>query len=208
MSNKRERDEDTPPLDASASPPGDTYDGPRPMIGSKRISRATSQFESSQRHLPVYSNDLGQLPLHGQANFVNSQLPANFHQNQFIANQQAMAGQPGYWPMPSTSQMSQQQFVQPQLDQGLAQAMGLGGVSSLAYNQMAPQSTMMNMAPGLMPNQAIPSSNIAMDPLLGGAGYTGRDVQGMQPAVDMNAGLPPIDFDAMAMWSNAPTGFE
>ena len=192
------------------------HDVPRPIIGYKRISRATSQFETSQRHLPVYSNDLGQLPPHGQAKFVNSQFSADFHQNRYIANQQAMAGQSGYWPVPSTSQMSQQQFIQPQLDQGFVQGMGLGGAPSLAYNQMAPQSTMMNvpqstsnMVPGLMQNQAIPSSNIAMDPLLVGAGYTGRgDIQGMQTVADVNAGLPPIDFDAMAMWSNAPTGFE
>lgn len=218
MSNKRERDEreDAPPLD-TPSPPGvgEMCDGPRPIIGSKRISRATSQFETPQRHLPVYSNDLGQLP-HGQVDFANSQFPADLHQNQYIANQQAVADQSGYWHMPSTSQMSQQQFIQPQLDQGLVYAMDPGGASSLAYNQMAPQSTMMNMsqsapnmAPGLMQNRVISSGNIAMDPLLGGAGYTGRgDVQGMQTVGDVNAGLAPIDFDAMAMWSNAPTGFE
>ena len=218
FSNKRERDEDTPPLDNSPSPPaaGDMHDGPRPMIGSKRVSRATSQFEGggiSHRHLPVYSDELGRLPLHGQVKFVSGQPPAGAHQNQqHIANQQTMADQSGYWPMPSMSQMPQQQFMQPQLDQRLSQGMG---ASSLAYNQMVSQSTIMNtpqhpsnMMPRPMQNQAIPPSNMAVDPLLGGTGYTGKDVQGVQTIMDANAALPPIDFDAMAMWSNAPTGFE
>jgi len=50
-------------------------------------------------------------------------------------------------------------------------------------------------------------TSVGMDPLLGGAGYVGRrtSVPGMQTA---SAGAPPIDFDALSMWSNAPTGFE
>ena len=214
FSNKRERDEDTPSLETTPSPSGlgDMFDGPRPIIGSKRVSRVSSQqYEGGgvpQRHLPVYSAELGRLPLHGQSKFVSGQ---GFR----MGGQQTMANQPGYWPMQATGQMPQQQFLEPQLDQGLP-AMGLGGTSSLAYNRLQPQQSMMGvpplssgMAPASMQSQALPSISVGMDPLLVGAGYAGRrEVPGMQTAMDASGGATPIDFDALSMWSNAPTGFE
>jgi len=184
------------------------FDGPRPIIGSKRVSRVSyQQYEGGgvpQRHLPVYSAELGQLPLHGQGKFVSGQ----GFTNPSVGNQQTIVNQPGYWPTQAAGQMPQRQFIEPQLDQGLP-AMGLGGTSSLAYNLLQPRQTMMGVPPissSMAPSQAVPPTSVGMDPLLGGAGYVGRrDSQGMQTA---SAGAPPTDFDALSMWSNAPTGFE
>lgn len=73
---KRDRDSDTgSPCSTQASfSPSSTqsHEGPRVIAGSRRITRGGSptsrQYPLPAANLPVYSNDLGRLPIHGQVN--------------------------------------------------------------------------------------------------------------------------------------------
>lgn len=73
---KRDRDSDTgSPCSTQASfSPSSTqsHEGPRVIAGSRRVTRGGSptsrQYPLPVANLPVYSNDLGRLPIHGQVN--------------------------------------------------------------------------------------------------------------------------------------------
>lgn len=73
---KRDRDSDTgSPCSTQASfSPSSTqsHEGPRVIAGSRRVNRGGSptsrQYPLPVANLPVYSNDLGRLPIHGQVN--------------------------------------------------------------------------------------------------------------------------------------------
>ncbi|KAG8213475.1 hypothetical protein J3R82DRAFT_12012 [Butyriboletus roseoflavus] len=83
---KRERDSDSPP---PASRPVSTHkEGARTTAGTRRVSREIHSYPQSQQHrqqpppsqpsqsysLPVYSNDLARIPLHGQGDFPNDRI--------------------------------------------------------------------------------------------------------------------------------------
>ncbi|KAK2459718.1 hypothetical protein APHAL10511_008252 [Amanita phalloides] len=207
-SNKRERDEDIS-LESSPSPAAlgtDVHEEPRPIVGSRRVSRVASQAEGAEAsqsrryHLPMYSDELGRLPLHGQMKFVASAGP----QSNQIGSPQTMGNQAGSWTTSPMVQMTQQQLPQMQF----SQAMGMGDTPGLVYSQMI--SPMMDIAQrprslaGAMHNQPLLSAIVGMNPPLNdNASFAGG---GEMQAFD-NFGLP-IDNDAMAMWSNAPAGFE
>ncbi|KAI6154603.1 fungal-specific transcription factor domain-containing protein [Pisolithus tinctorius] len=69
---KRERDSDSAsPCSTHSS--AQSHDGPRMIAGSRRVHRTGSptsrHYAAPVANLPVYSNDLGRLPVHGHVNF-------------------------------------------------------------------------------------------------------------------------------------------
>ncbi|KAL4064599.1 fungal-specific transcription factor domain-containing protein [Scleroderma citrinum] len=73
---KRDRDSDggspCSTLVSFSPSPTQSHDGPRAIAGSRRVHRGGSpssrQYPSPVTNLPVYSDDLGRLPIHGQVN--------------------------------------------------------------------------------------------------------------------------------------------
>ncbi|KAF8625882.1 hypothetical protein AX15_005149 [Amanita polypyramis BW_CC] len=210
-SNKRERDEESDGNTPRLSSTFEIHDGSRPIIGSKRVSRATSQVELTryqrrQYEFPTHSDGLGRLPWHDSGELMRISQAGVSPISNHMGGQRTIGNQPEYWSAPTGTQVLHQQFSQVPLEQGLGQDMGLGS----AFNQMAPMNYPQHpsgVAGGTMRNQNIPSIRPEMDPLLTGALFPGRIVQQGESVMNMDTEMP-INYDTMAMWSNVPIAFD
>ncbi|PFH50026.1 hypothetical protein AMATHDRAFT_75846 [Amanita thiersii Skay4041] len=238
--NKRERGSDSP---SGGSPSGgitETPEAPRTIAGSKRVSQHFHQQQSehppslrkdqaTQRQhqvyeLPVYSDELGRLPLHGQVNFtLNGQSSSASIGNMEPSSHHHASIPSNYWFVPAPPMhVHQQQYSQMHQHNGGREHLGeLDNKSGITYDPMAAAvAAAMEFSHGQGTHplvQGVSGSAAGMDPLsLGGPDLHMHHPAQMLMGSHPNSHHPPrshppeglIDNDTIAMWSNAPTGFE
>ncbi|KAF8834771.1 hypothetical protein BDN67DRAFT_914233 [Paxillus ammoniavirescens] len=232
---KRDRESDSPPAtdhSASASP-----EGPRTIAGSRRIPRDVqpeSQSKSKSKsqaprqqsqpqqpqdvsppfNLPLYSNELGRLPLHGQVDFSTSgfTVPAT-------ASTSPQVDSTGMWysslptvahhsldgPPPTSGHAHMHDYAHPSVS-------AMYSMDDLYYGQMTSSfgggftsqhrspDTAQFSGPG-------PDASVSgQPPLMAAQTQTQMGRQGHGYGYGHGHGAP--DPDTIAMWSTAPTGFE
>lgn len=202
--NKRERDSDSPisgsSVTASSSSSPGVADGPRAIAGSRRVSKeakippATNSAMtlhsdmSSTFTLPMHSDELARLPLHGQMAFASNNNPTMDATDHFLYSTlgnttAAIPGQPSL-----TNAVSGPDTVNP----GSTAAFPM---DHLFYEQMG--------------NIMSSSSNEHQGASQGLEQFGGVNQQ--LHSLTSNQQLQSqalMDCDTIAMWSNAPTGFE
>lgn len=195
---KRERDSDSPTLSSrSTSTPRES---PRTIAGTRRISRdihAPSQHPRQQPrtppqapqayNLPVYSNDLGRLPVHGQVNFATNGSTGG----------PTSPGQPTNMWFPSmTSGTQPQTHSAPIGGHGYAHADAYA-LDDLFLDQIG----------------ASAFGGFAAPPVDAGSAHELQALMDAAAAGVPPSMIPPtnemlnVDPDTIAMWSSAPTGF-
>ncbi|KIJ60357.1 hypothetical protein HYDPIDRAFT_117261 [Hydnomerulius pinastri MD-312] len=206
---KRERDSDSPSSTVHSAPT--PQDGPRTIAGSRRISRdiqgqqaRQQQHVSSTFNLPVYSNDLGRLPLHGQVNFPTSTTSPQMDSSGMwyppMSTGNPQASQPANGPS-APSHSHSQNYTQPSVPSQYS-------MDDLFYDQMTSQ---FGGPFGTAPQQGSGGPQFPG----GGSGGHASDLQALmdaasvqQPMMAQQGAHGVMDPDTIAMWSNAPTGFE
>ncbi|KAF9220414.1 hypothetical protein BS17DRAFT_344209 [Gyrodon lividus] len=235
---KRERDSDSPPSSThSVSTP---QEGSRPIAGSRRIprdaqsqSQHTRQHSQSQQHshvsstfdLPLYSNDLGRLPLHGQVSF-----PVNDSATSSTASTPPQMDTQNVWyppsstgthhspnePSPTSGHSHTHDFVHPGVPSTYS-------MDELFYDQMTPFGNTFSSQHN-SPSTQFATTTTAAGGAAGGAGGragmgrhpTASELQSLMDAASASAQTGAhahghghgVDPDTIAMWSAAPTGFE
>lgn len=191
---KRERDSDSPiSAPPTTSPPSDV---PRTIAGSRRIGREAaahtrSNFVSSF-DLPLYSDDLGRLPLHGQVNFPNTspQLGSSTS-NMWYSHGSGNSVQP------HATQTSIQNVPPPQ-DYSQTSVPAVYNMDDMFYEQMS-QYSAQYQSQGTSASSPYDDDTQGLQSLM-----SGTHQQNVLPHPNANV----MDTDTIAMWSNAPTGFE
>ncbi|KAF8187484.1 hypothetical protein BJ912DRAFT_969930 [Pholiota molesta] len=201
----REQDDESSP---SVSPPVSPMDPPRSIIGNRRVSStlpqppapALQQQQLPQRQpalfsLPMYSNELGRLPIYGQFNFSDSIGPNT---------RMPMTGLPtpsSAVPSPSTPLLDNL-FLQ---NMAAASAMGLqGNMDTYLIDPL------FNMNNNQMLGNLAASQNMAnQQASLGMADFASMFASAGSFDFDGRVGaMPAMDNDTMTMWSMAPTSLE
>ncbi|KAG1729861.1 fungal-specific transcription factor domain-containing protein [Suillus paluster] len=190
---KRERDSDSPiSAPPTTSPPSDV---PRTIAGSRRIGReAAAQSRSNPLNsfnLPLYSDDLGRLPLHGQVNFANTSPSLSSSTNNMWYPH--VGGNPV---QPHATQTSMQNVVPPQ-DYSQT-AIPAYSMDDMFYEQMS-QYSAQYQPQGTATTSSYDDDAQGLQTLMNGT---------PQQNVLSHPGASIMDTDTIAMWSNAPTGFE
>ncbi|KAG6901652.1 hypothetical protein C0995_009543 [Termitomyces sp. Mi166 len=201
ISNKRDRDSDGPvgPVARSATPPSST-EGPRAIAGTRRVVAKTQislQPKAEAAYpLPVYSNELGSIPINGQGNIVSpmqqQQLPAYWDANRVVEAISSSSMTPFYqYSLPPASiPLDMDLFNQMNFDYDptFAQSASPSSLQAPYDNRVVHDGNSaigMQQPIGIFPEQA---------PL----GETGQGLNVQEV----------IDNDAVAMWSNPPSGFD
>lgn len=178
---KRERDSDSPVSVLSTNSPSQAS---RTIAGSRRVGREAATHARSRPmssfDLPLYSNDLGRLPLYGQVNSNTSPSLGSSNSNMWYSHGGGNSVQP------HATQTSMQNTSLPQ-DYLQATVPASYSVDDMFYEQM-------NQYPSQY--QSGTSAYEGMQSLM-----DGTHQQNVLPHPGMNT-------DTIAMWSNAPTGFE
>lgn len=219
---KRERDSDSPP---PASRPASTpKECPRTTAGTRRISREIYAHPQSQQHrqqpppsqpppsynLPVYSNDLGRIPLHGQVTFQMAGSPT-------ASTSSGSMQSPNMW-FSSSNGIQQPSNPPPAPMNGHNFAHGdTYAIDNLFLDQMSspfgafsPQQTHHSAGHGHSHSHGHGNGN--------GNQSTATELQAFVDATSAAGGVQPlimqtdpamfdVDPDTIAMWSSAPTGF-
>jgi len=153
-------------------------DVPRTIAGSRRVGREVAAqprpTQVSSFDLPLYSDDLGRLPLHGQVNFQDTS-PVN---NMWYPQMGRNPVPPHATQTPMQNVPQSQDYSQPSIPGTYMDDMFYGHMSQFSTAQYQSQDT------------STPYDDSA---------------QGMQTLL---SGPSVVDADTIAMWSNAPTGFE
>lgn len=208
---KRERDSDSPTL--PSRPVSTPKEGPRTIAGTRRISREVHSQSQQPRpqhplpshpppaqlyNLPVYTNDLGRLPLHGQVNFAmtgstTSTSSGSVHPSNMWFSSLSDGTQPPTNPASP-----------PVTAHGFAQ----GGAYSLDDLFMDQIPIPFGGFSGQQPHSSVGHG--------GGSHAAANDLQafmdaasasGVQPSMMQTNEMLDVDPDTIAMWSSAPTGF-
>jgi hypothetical protein len=204
---KRERDSDSPtPVSQSVSTPEEC---PRTIAGTRRITREThshsqSQQSSQQRsppsqpsqsyNLPVYSNDLGRLPLHGQVNFpVTAPASTSIHlSNMWSSSLSSETQQPTN---PAPAPITGHNFAHD--DAYSIDNLYLDQISN-PFGNFSVQQTHNSTGHGGGSQAAANDFQVFMDASV---------ASGVEPSMIQTNGMLDVDPDTIAMWSSAPTGF-
>ncbi|KAH7913811.1 fungal-specific transcription factor domain-containing protein [Hygrophoropsis aurantiaca] len=164
----------------------------RSIAGPRRISRdVQSQHQRPPQtpnaiSLPVYSNELGRLPLHGQVDFANI-APENSSGNWFNSMPENSVV-PHHHHLPTLPSSSRSHEYNPPAVPEAPYAM-----DEMFYNQLASEfGTQFQPAQNPAPYAMHPQSMQSV---------------GTQPSMVHHPGQNIVDPDTIAMWSNAPTGF-
>lgn len=161
---------------------------PRTIAGSRRVGReAATQSRMnpvSSFDLPLYSDELGRLPLHGQVNFQDTSSTSNMWYPQMGRNQ-----------VPTHATQTPMQNVPPQ-DYSQPAVPGTY-MDEMFYEHMSQFSAAQYQSQGTP--TSYDDSTQGMQALMGGT---------PQQNVLPHAVPSIVDADTIAMWSNAPTGFE
>ncbi|KAG1759731.1 fungal-specific transcription factor domain-containing protein [Suillus occidentalis] len=180
---KRERDSDSPISAPSTTSPSEDRAASGREAAAHTRSKPASSFD-----LPLYSNDLGRLPLHGQVNFSStSQSLGSSNSNMWYPHG---SGDPV---QPHTTQNSMQNVSLSQ-DYSQAAVPAAYSVDDMFYEQMSQYPAQYQS--GTSTASPYGDNSQGMQSLLGGTHQ-----QNVLPH-------PGMDTDTIAMWSNAPTGFE
>lgn len=210
--NKRERNSDSPISTGSIDATSDSgfTDTPRTIAGSRRVSAKdpssrqrqplSPPMQRDQYALPIYSDELGRLPLHGQVSFSATQaLPTH-----------------DYWGTPATGTDLQHnlsddshQHLQDDSPGQMSTITSLYPMDAVFYDHLADYSSPFpstSMAPSTSP-QYVNAGGVSMH------GYTGEmDPRSQQHQQQQVSQVPNpqamIDENMIAMWSSAPSGFE
>ncbi|KAF8557065.1 hypothetical protein OG21DRAFT_1435731 [Imleria badia] len=206
---KRERDSDSPTL--SSRPVSISKECPRTIAGSRRVTRdAHSQPQQSRQqqplpsqhlqsyNLPVYSNDLGRLPVHGQVHFQEAAPPASTSGPTHSSDM---------WYSSLSSGTQQPTNPEPALTTGHNYAHGDAyAIDNLfldhmlgPYGGLSTQPTHTSAGHDGGSHSAASDLQAFMDAATAGS---------MQPSMMHTNGMLDVDPDTIAMWSSAPTGFE
>lgn len=235
-SNKRERDSDGPlnvdPSSTNTSPP---VEGSRVIAGSRRVSDAkkamqqhsTRQERSFQQRrnelqLPVHTHDLGKMPLHPVA-----ENPAGIGSS--LMGQQGQVGQQDpqrNWVDPSNFGYLNVPIIAPTVPPmpagGVPTNMDNAGASLFSIDPLVYDDMMTNFGGDLYASAiASGSGGQAFGNLFGGGfglSSLGQGQPGLQPQAQqqlnpsMMMPMPGSEAlsnpDTLAMWTNAPNGFE
>ncbi|KAG1887099.1 fungal-specific transcription factor domain-containing protein [Suillus subluteus] len=189
---KRERDSDSP---MSVPPTSSPSEVPRTIAGSRRVGREAAAYTRSKPmssfDLPLYSNDLGRLPLYGQVNFSNTSPSLD------SSNSNMWYSHGGGNPVqPHTTQASMQNVPLPQ-DYSQATVPAAYSVDDMFYEQMRQYSAQYQ-------SETSASSTYDDDPQGMQSLLDGTHHQNVLPHPEASC----MNTDTIAMWSNAPTGFE
>ncbi|KAG6840164.1 hypothetical protein C0991_008486 [Blastosporella zonata] len=192
VSNKRDRDCDSPAGSiATTSSPAPSTPEPRAIVGLRRAANKTSQIQQGLQPeppypLPVYSNELGRFPVNMQGQFVGGPMSTMPQLSPFWGTGASTApATTSYQPAPPPSSLP--------FDVELYNPMGFNydaafAPSSASVSMQAPYSAGamgMHQPLGMLTGQAEFSGAV-----------TGPNMQEL------------IDSDAVAMWSNPPSGFD
>ncbi|KAF5344576.1 hypothetical protein D9757_015251 [Collybiopsis confluens] len=182
--------------------------------------------------LPVYSDELGRLPLHGQVKF--STVAPHLNSNPVQPQVMEWYGQPSQPPQPRPTQSAGEgligglggmgtEFMQSTFydySPFTGSTLGVVGPSSSAGSLNAPAPAYRSRftppsAEGRHPGTHAPTTHgqgRSFDPSGVGGGYmssTGQTSHDSSIGAPMSGGLPlSLDNDTFAMWSNTPSGFE
>ncbi|KAG5732476.1 Transcriptional activator protein acu-15 [Termitomyces sp. T112] len=199
VNHKRDRGSDSPvgSAAASTSPPPLT-EGPRAIAGTRRVAAKTQlplQSKSEPSYsLPVYSNELGNMPINGQGHILSQmlqqQLPPYWDANS-VSEVISSSMTPSYpYPLPSAPIS---------LDMDLFNQMDFNYDPSLAQ----PASSSLQVP---CDNRVVDGGNLAM-----GMQQPTEVMPAQAPFGGVGQGLNTrevIDNDAVVMWSNPPSGFD
>jgi len=192
--NKRERDADSPfSMTASSSSSPGVADAPRAMAGSRRVESkvpsatkpTTTKPQSnvpSTFSLPMHSDELARLPLHGQVQFSNQNNPT--------------LGTDSFWF--SASENTATSLQAQSHPNAVSSAPAMDPVSSEAFPM-----------DHLFYEQI--SNNLANQPQVttqGQYGTSSQQFDALTSNLQQFQNQAWMDSDTIAMWSNAPTGFQ
>ena len=201
---KRVRDSDSPTR--VSWPMSTPEECPRTIAGTRRIARETrshsqSQQSSQQRsppsqssqsyNLPVYSNDLGRLPLHGQANFPVTAPTSTSSSSMHLSNMWSSSLSSGPQqpvPAPITGHTFAHPIDKLYLDQ-----------ISNPFGNFSSQHTHNSTGHGSGGQAAANDLQAFVDASV---------ASGVEPSMMQTHEMLDVDPDTIAMWSSAPTGFE
>ena len=237
-SNKRERDSDSPlSAEASNTNTSPPVEGSRVIAGSRRVSGAKKAMQrqtmmpenpvqlGNEFQLPIHTQDLGKMPLHPIAEYPAGVGPSLMSQGQAGESDQEQPSQRhwvdpsvfGYLNVPITAPT-----VPPMPAGGIPASVDGAGASLLSIDPLIYDDMITNFGGGLYAS-AIASGNGGQmfGNLFGGGFGLSSLVQG-QPGPQSQAqqqlnqsmmmNIPGSEAlanpDTLAMWTNAPNGFE
>ena len=233
-SNKRERDSDSP-LSAEASntnsPP--PVEGSRVIAGSRRVSgakKAMRQQTAMQEHvvqprnefqLPIHTHDLGKMPLHPIAEYPAGVGPSLMGQGQAGQSNQEEPLQ-RHWVDPSAFGYLNVPIIAPTVPPmpagGIPANVDSAGASLFSIDPLVYDDMMTNLGSDLYASAiASGSGGQTFGNFLGGGfglSSLGQGQPGPQPQLNqsMMMNMPGSEAlsnpDTLAMWTNAPNGFE
>ena len=205
---KRERDSDSP---TQVSRPVSTPDeSPRTIAGTRQIARerhshSQSQQSSQQRpppsqpsqsyNLPVYSNDLGRLPLHGQAKFPVTSPTSTSSSSMHLSNMWSSSLSSGPQ-QPAPAPITGHTFTH--CDAYSIDNLYLDQISN-PFGNFSAQQTHKSIGHSYGSQEAANDLQAFMDASV---------ASGVEPSMMQTHEMLDVDPDTIAMWSSAPTGFE
>lgn len=173
--------------------------------------------------LPMYSTELGRLPVYGQfsfsdANAASRQETAQRIQATFPATSGSLS--PGHFASQQLLQTPQNALLQSQLHShqhpqravpGLSDVAGGGGPvypTAESLSSFSDALTMGALFDGQLTGNFYPQISLQL-PVAPAVHFPGPNGVGTSAGVsELDRGLPLLDHDTMRMWSTAPTGFE
>ncbi|KAF9479050.1 hypothetical protein BDN70DRAFT_985124 [Pholiota conissans] len=206
---KRTREQGTD-ASPSASPPVSPTDVPRSIIGSRRVSTSKTTALNQQLpqpqpqpapalfSLPMYSDELGRLPIYGQFNFSDAIEPST------------RIPFPAPLSTPSSSFSTPAMSAPPSFDSLFLS--NLATPSSLAFQQSLDNylvDPLFNMNNQMLDTNVGPTPPADQPGHLAMADFASMFASGSSLDFDGRFGaMPAMDNDTMSMWSMAPTNLE
>ena len=227
-SNKRERDSDNPfgadPSNANTSPPAE---GSRVIAGSRRVSDAKKAMRQQPVQqpiqLPIHTHDLGKMPLHPIAEHPVGAGPS-------FMGPQGQVGQSDHdqrgWVDPSAFGYLNVPIIAPTVPPmpagGIPTNVGSAGSSLFSIDPLIYDDMMSNFGADLYASAIASGSGGQTLGNLFGAGIgpssLGQGLPELQPQTQQPTNQPMMmnmpgsealaNPDTLAMWTNAPNGFE
>lgn len=185
-SNKRQREyDDVETSQTSRSPPGAKHAS---ITQSKTTSTSIDSSQPLNFTLPMYSNELGSLPVYGQFNFLDS----HWKPEQAASFRDTRTNLPNPSP-PQTSIFG-----------GSSSGLSFDDITSGSYFVSPDPST--HLQPPFQGQ--VPSHWDFQIQALGSAAGGVAAPAGLSQGEPFGAVVPVMDNDTLTMWSTAPTGFE
>ena len=236
LSNKRERDSDSPlsadVSNANTSPP---VEGSRVIAGSRRVSGAKRAMQQQTTHpvqprnefqLPIHTHDLGKIPLHPIAEYPAGAGPPSMGQQGQVGQSNQEQPLQRHWVDPSAFGYLNVPIIAPTVPPmpagGIPANADTTGASLFSIDPLIYDDMMTNFGCDLYASAiASGSGGQTFGNLLGGGfglSSLGQGQHGPQPQAQQQQfnqammNMPGSETlsnpDALAMWTNTPNGFE